>query len=58
MFLYSGFSTEGDMDKVLLVGPIAPATYFCLPEDFVTSAAAFLASSAASKFNLKKKSSM
>lgn len=27
-FLNSGFSTEGDMDRVLLVGPIAPATYF------------------------------
>lgn len=30
-FLNSGFSTEGDMDKVLLVGPIAPATYFWIP---------------------------
>ena len=26
MFLKSGFSTDGDIDSVLLVGPIAPAT--------------------------------
>ena len=31
IFLKSGFSTDGDIDKVLLVGPIAPATYLLIP---------------------------
>ena len=31
IFLNSGFSTDGDMDNVLLVGPIAPATYRLTP---------------------------
>jgi hypothetical protein len=32
MFRYSGFSTLGEIDKVLLVGPIAPATYLLIPK--------------------------
>ena len=39
------------------MGPIAPATYFWLPEDWVTSIAALFASLAASKFNLEIKKS-
>ena len=31
IFLNSGFSTLGEIDRVLLVGPIAPATYFMQP---------------------------
>ena len=31
IFLYAGFSTEGEIDNVLLVGPIAPATNFSFP---------------------------
>ena len=31
MFLKSGFSTDGDIDKVLFVGPIEPTTYLCIP---------------------------
>ena len=42
MFLYSGFSTEGEMERVRLVGPMAPRTYLCTPVAFVTSSAARL----------------
>ena len=31
IFLKSGFSTDGDIDNVLFVGPIAPATYLFTP---------------------------
>lgn len=31
MLRKSGFSTDGDIDNVLLVGPIAPATYLGIP---------------------------
>ena len=31
MFLYPGFSTLGEIDNVLFVGPIAPATYLLTP---------------------------
>ena len=31
IFLYPGFSTLGEMDNVLFVGPIAPATYLLTP---------------------------
>ena len=31
MFLYPGFSTLGEIDSVLFVGPIAPATYLFTP---------------------------
>ena len=31
IFLYPGFSTDGDNDNVRFVGPIAPATNFSLP---------------------------
>ena len=31
MFLYPGFSTLGEIESVLLVGPIAPATYLFTP---------------------------
>ena len=43
MFLYSGCSTDGDIERVRLVGPIAPATNFCMPVASVTSLAAFFA---------------
>ena len=43
MFLYSGLSTDGETDSVLLVGPMAPMTYLCTPVSLVTSAAARLA---------------
>ena len=32
MFRYSGFSTEGEIDRVRLVGPRAPQTYRGIPE--------------------------
>ena len=34
IFRYPGFSTEGDIDSVLLVGPIAPATYLGIPLNY------------------------
>lgn len=33
MFLKSGLSTDGDTERVLLVGPKAPATYRLRPEN-------------------------
>jgi len=36
MFRISGFSTEGDMDKVRLVGPSPPATYLLTPAMLLT----------------------
>ena len=39
MFLKSGFSTEGEMESVLLVGPTAPATNRVTPVSASTSAA-------------------
>ena len=32
IFLYPGFSTLGEMDSVLFVGPMAPATYRFTPK--------------------------
>lgn len=32
-FLKSGLSTDGDTERVLLVGPTAPATYLLQPPD-------------------------
>ena len=32
IFLYPGFSTLGEMDSVLFVGPTAPATYRFTPK--------------------------
>ena len=40
------------MESVRLVGPTAPATYRCLPDDSDTSSAARLANRADSMFNL------
>ena len=42
-FRYSGLSTDGEIDKVLLVGPIAPHTYFLIPVFKKYSSHAFLA---------------
>ena len=33
-FLNSGFSTDGEIERVLLVGPMAPATYLFLPDNY------------------------
>lgn len=53
IFLYSGFSTEGEILAVLLVGPIAPATNLGFSGFFkVYSSAAFLAISALALFIL------
>ena len=52
-FLKSGLSTDGEIESVRFVGPKAPATYRCRPSIDITSAAAFLASLADSKFNLE-----
>ena len=35
MFLYPGFSTLGEIESVLLVGPIAPATYLFTPKNIL-----------------------
>ena len=43
MFRKSGFSTEGEMESVLLVGPTAPATNLATPVSAATSAATDLA---------------
>lgn len=43
MFLNSGFSTEGEMDKVRFVGPIAPATNLVIPVNELMSLAALFA---------------
>ena len=43
IFRNSGFSTLGEIDSVLFVGPIAPATYFWLPLILVASSAALFA---------------
>ena len=43
IFRNSGFSTLGEIDSVLFVGPIAPATYFCFPLILVASSAALFA---------------
>ena len=36
MFLKSGLSTDGDTDRVLLVGPTAPATKRLQPDKQIT----------------------
>ncbi len=48
-FLCSGVSTEGEMESVLLVGPMAPATNRARPVSEAAEVAALLASRADSK---------
>lgn len=52
IFLSSGCSTEGEIESVLFVGPMAPATYLLTPVVLVTSVAARRAIFADSKLSL------
>lgn len=57
MFLNSGFSTDGEMDRVLFVGPIAPATYLRIPEYKLTNKQ-LVFSSFCAKAELSKESNL